>query len=206
MDMDIWFTILSKMNSWRDVLKMRRTERLANDAFYHMVQSCRICTCAQRTFIQSNVCMCCEKYCDNLHHIVYTQDQHPLRRLHYCDSLPCFLASFRCYVNDSNRDMIYPYAKIPNEYVWIPRSQQGFSLGKITGNVIVLHNNTPHIKVVFSKEVYDHPNLSLDKAHMAHDIEQTFVYTKLAHASVSNNIVVNKWFCRLFAFDYTSLI
>jgi hypothetical protein len=104
----------------------------------------------QRTFIRE-ACMICD--CEKHHSISYLHDPFPLRHIFFCDRKNCFLRALSTYIKDANAQSAYPFVKVKDssKLMWIPRTNGGFSIGKVTERSIpFLHDGRLHVSTTFA--------------------------------------------------------
>lgn len=192
---DVWHIIFKHTTKWRDVLEIRRVNTCANKAFFDIVETCTEYSHCQRTFIKTNTCMFCEQYTKNIHQIVYNNDSYPMRRLYFCDSFKCFVATLKCYIKDMIYDNVYPFVYINPRNIRISRTNGGYSIGKVIGSTMKYHKEEWYISVQFDETI--HYNDCLEK-----DIEdeKEFTLKKLVKiASLPDDVIhAHNLFCPLF--------
>lgn len=155
---DTWVQILLKLKyePIKSALNHKIINKSSNMAFrWIILRKSDIEVYSKRTFIQSYRCMICEKYCDDTRCISYICDTHPRRILLYCDKFECLLKTLQCYFKDMNDEKKYPFVKFSNQCIWIPRTNGGFSCGKVLSCFGIKLNKAdePCIDVIMASEI-----------------------------------------------------
>ena len=152
---EIWCKIFGNIYFWKDALKIRMVNKNSNSAFYEFLDKCKLMSFPRRTFIEMDTCMCCGKIRKEIREIVYTHDSYPARRLYYCDSFICFVASLKKYLKDIQLENVYPFINVRKKNVWVPRSAGGYSIGNVISNFIINHKDNWCIHVSFENHVFE---------------------------------------------------
>ena len=76
------------------------------------------------------MCMVCEKTIETHKSLSYGYDQFPKRITISCDSWNCFKSVLRRFFVDVKKEGVHPFIKCSQDLIWVPRSNQNFSVGK----------------------------------------------------------------------------
>lgn len=152
---DIWIQIMIHMkdDKTKTALKCNIINKNSNLAFKNMLNGKNSAIYPKRTFIETRRCMNCEQYGETKC-ISYATDMHPRRNILYCDRFGCLIASLQRYLNDMNVEKKYPFISFPDQLIWIPRSNGGYSSGKVLcRSGYKLDKDYPCIDVTFTSEI-----------------------------------------------------
>lgn len=153
---DTWVQILLELKHEPIKLSLNCTiiNKSSNLAFHLILQQKNADVFPKKTFIPMSRCMNCETICDT-HCVSYITDIHPKRMILYCDKFECLIKTLQCYFHDMNLEKKYPYIRFSRELIWIPRTNGGFSSGKVMSQFgFKLNNeNEPCIDVMLASEI-----------------------------------------------------
>jgi hypothetical protein len=133
--MELWDIIIAHITEIQDLLTFRRLEKSTKNMVDALIINADISeTFPYRTFIRQNTCMTCDAITNNIFSFQYTHEPLPRRQLHTCSNKDCFTKSLRRFIEDANKDHVYPFVHFNHALQWIPRTDNTFSVGKIVHN------------------------------------------------------------------------
>ena len=193
---DVWGLLFHLFSSESMDAGLRlRLNKSSNDAFFKLIQR-QPEIYPRRTMIQMNVCMHCDRVTEHIGCISYLRDEHPRRQLLFCRRLECLVHALARFIQDANKERVFPFVKFEKRRIWVPRSSGGFSAGQIIansplstdrhGNICAFARMTLKIVQNPTCEPHDNDQLTLEKK------------VPLSNVQYIGHVDLNSIFCRLF--------
>lgn len=156
-NVDIWSHLLNHTLSFSDACNISSVNTEARRAFLFAIK-CAPCKhfSPRRTFISYGMCMVCEKVITMHKFLNYSYDQYPQRIVISCYDWNCFKSVLGRFFLDVKNEGVHPFIKCSQNLIWVPRSNQKFSVGKACDKESgFIRNDKLYVKVFFEEKCSD---------------------------------------------------
>lgn len=196
--LDVWYHVLSLVDTIGELLTLRSVCADANEAFMQHVLHASVHCVRPRATLIPLLCMACgakERHC-----IGYRHDEFPRRVLLFCDRADCFLAALGRFAFDARHERLHPFVDAPADMrVWVPRSSGGWSPGRVRDNTPIYEGNM--VAVDFASDVVLGTRPSTSPALP----DALDLCKKVPAAQLGVRLAPTRTFARLFAREWPEL-